>query len=558
MGSRASCCQEDIPEPPKELVEASHACEDPKEGGSSKLDGGKDLSLDADKGVPVEVLELPQSEAVLSKWSRLREMRQLEVDAEILRGISLRASPRRGGRLWRCSPLDLDERERGQLWSKSRYVEHFDVFLSHTWHTSGAWKMLSLLLQAGWKWVIFLYGVMVVVVALLHAADSLPLPFDFTPQCPNFTVTVPYAPWTLLLTFFSSVIAMLSAPYLPEGYGAPLVWDAVCFLDAVSIHQTDAGLMERGVYGLGGFLKVSKELRVLWSRPYLSRLWCVFELAAYRHANPSGRITLAPLFIERAMLILFFATYFASSLFITFVILGGFQSLNPLIFGSVYFVGLCPYLFVIHVLRCGIREKHHLLTELKSFDLDKAETRSDFDRAFVHSAIEQWYGSKEAFVNYVRGPLREELLSTRCTSLPLSYAWMTSIVTFTTALDDFTALLKGGADVNCLLSTLFGFGFGLQVCWFVTTVRVVSYLVERYAEPWWSGWADHLQTFVIYIFTYLWFMLGGVIAQLTCRSDLWMAIVWLIVSAIINANVSAGWGWWARPHHPNKQPETLQ
>ena len=32
-------------------------------------------------------------------------------------------------------------------------------------------------------------------------------------------------------------------------------------------------LMERGIYGLGGFLSVSKELRVLWSTPYLSRLW---------------------------------------------------------------------------------------------------------------------------------------------------------------------------------------------------------------------------------------------------------------------------------------------
>lgn len=32
-------------------------------------------------------------------------------------------------------------------------------------------------------------------------------------------------------------------------------------------------LMERGIYGLGGFLQVSKELRVLWSAPYLSRLW---------------------------------------------------------------------------------------------------------------------------------------------------------------------------------------------------------------------------------------------------------------------------------------------
>ena len=30
-----------------------------------------------------------------------------------------------------------------------------------------------------------------------------------------------------------------------------------------------------------------------------SRLWCVFELAAYRKANPDGKIRLAPLFVER-------------------------------------------------------------------------------------------------------------------------------------------------------------------------------------------------------------------------------------------------------------------
>ncbi|CAE7357592.1 unnamed protein product, partial [Symbiodinium pilosum] len=60
-------------------------------------------------------------------------------------------------------------------------------------------------------------------------------------------------------------------------------------------------MMERGVYGLAGFLKASKELRILWSEPYLSRLWCVFEVAAYRTANPSGKITLAPLFVEAAV-----------------------------------------------------------------------------------------------------------------------------------------------------------------------------------------------------------------------------------------------------------------
>ena len=34
-----------------------------------------------------------------------------------------------------------------------------------------------------------------------------------------------------------------------------------------------------------------------------ARLWCVFELAAYRKANPDGRMVLAPLFIEAGVLL---------------------------------------------------------------------------------------------------------------------------------------------------------------------------------------------------------------------------------------------------------------
>jgi len=48
------------------------------------------------------------------------------------------------------------------------------------------------------------------------------------------------------------------------------------FLDVASINQADEELKERGIYGIGGFLKASKELRILWSRPYLSRLLARF------------------------------------------------------------------------------------------------------------------------------------------------------------------------------------------------------------------------------------------------------------------------------------------
>ena len=42
--------------------------------------------------------------------------------------------------------------------------------------------------------------------------------------------------------------------------------------DVTCIHQEDQALMERGVYGLGGFLARSKKLLILWSQPYLGQL----------------------------------------------------------------------------------------------------------------------------------------------------------------------------------------------------------------------------------------------------------------------------------------------
>ena len=38
-----------------------------------------------------------------------------------------------------------------------------------------------------------------------------------------------------------------------------------------NVGYQDRALMERGVYGIGGFLRVSSELRILWSGPYLPR-----------------------------------------------------------------------------------------------------------------------------------------------------------------------------------------------------------------------------------------------------------------------------------------------
>ena len=92
--------------------------------------------------------------------------------------------------------------------------------------------------------------------------------------------------------------------------------------------------MERGVYGIAGFLRISQELRILFSGPYFSRLWCldgtwslwsvressvkqaigaqrrcIFEIAAYKKVNPSGKITFRPLLFEAVVVGLLLSAY---------------------------------------------------------------------------------------------------------------------------------------------------------------------------------------------------------------------------------------------------------
>ena len=43
---------------------------------------------------------------------------------------------------------------------------------------------------------------------------------------------------------------------------------------------------------------------------------------------------------------------------------------------------------------------------------------------FVHAAIVEWYGGADAFTEYVRGPLQEELVSKQRTGVQISYCMM--------------------------------------------------------------------------------------------------------------------------------------
>ena len=62
-----------------------------------------------------------------------------------------------------------------------------------------------------------------------------------------------------------------------------------------------------------------------------------------------------------------------------------------------------------------------LKASLETFDLKDVECHLAADRAFVSLAITAWYGSGEAFTEYIRGPLRDELLAGSELELPMSH-----------------------------------------------------------------------------------------------------------------------------------------
>ena len=229
-------------------------------------------ALDGERMTSSESLDSDQPK-IPDKFQRLALLGHLEVDAEIARGISLRESLRQGGRLWLTCPAKLDEKSRAALWNRSRPVEHFDLFLSHTWMTAGKWKLLSLLLQSGSHKVLFVWVLGVGATAVLTVLGVLPSPWTVHVHLLDCHLSSAVGPWILLASALATVFGLLAAPYFPNIRRR----SDVCFMDVASIHQSDTDLMERGIYGIGGFLNISSELRVLWSAPYLSSSWAQLD-----------------------------------------------------------------------------------------------------------------------------------------------------------------------------------------------------------------------------------------------------------------------------------------
>ncbi|CAE6950541.1 unnamed protein product [Symbiodinium sp. CCMP2456] len=418
-----------------------------------------------------------------SRLGRLEQNAQLALDDEIARAVPLADTLRALGYLWRLHPNKMSQDQLLKLWQHSKKASSFDAFVSHTWWTPGYQKFISLLLRFYWHYAVVAAVAASVVIMIMYRLDMLPMPLRFASQYTLFPRVIPCGPWGTLFAFVVSLVALLCAPLLP----CP---SFDIFYDVACIHQTDPVMRERGVYGIGGYMTVSKELRILWSVPYLSRLWCIFELAGYRRANPNGKIVFQPLMVERHFFVLWVCLY------VTFCI---FQFLNTgsargliLISGIVGGFALVPG---VHAIRRGFQEQERSLQDMANFDLELVSCSSDFDKQFIVSAVSQWYGSADAFTQYVRGPLREELVQVVAEmQAPMSYCLLASSPNAGTQADVLGALWLAGAPSDMMLAHVLGQVLSSFLI-IMAILKILFILTRHYAQPRFRSRAmDYMQT----------------------------------------------------------------
>ena len=293
----------------------------------------------------------------------------------------------------------------------------------------------------------------------------------------------------------------------------------MCFVDVACIHQADEDLMRRGIQSIGGFLSVSRELRILWSPVYLSRLWCVtrhmslwqpekmcsacssrkpcfemvpncvlsrhsskvFELPTYKKINPTGKVVLAPVFCETIAAIVYSSIAATAAAFWT-IRSGGLGSGAV---DAVTLLGLLatilPFLITVHCLRKSYREKRQLFSAFRSFDLDSVQCFSDEDRDFIHSTITELYGSKEAFTHYVRGPLCDELLGPIIGSPGIEqYRLLSLCPGLALAGDVALAYWKAGAPTEVLLNYVISHLFVGQLIFLPSALSLLELLCDQF------------------------------------------------------------------------------
>ena len=285
---------------------------------------------------------------------------------------------------------------------KSEAVDsgQLDLFLSHSWHACWWQKYLTLLFYFN-AWPATLA---VIVVAVIWCI----LQYNLLCRCLWGWRWRGFLPMSLVF-----IAVLFSWHHLR----ATLRKQSWIFLDKVCIDQQDAERKTRGIKSIGGILHCSKTLLVAWDRSYFTRLWCTFELAAFLHSQPEGRVVCLPIILGRVTSEIALCTW-------TMELLRVYMGIWARTVA--FFVVSLAFAIRFHDF---LEEVEDLSSDLLHFEARKAECfccsnghchpttnqKLSCDRKLVEGSIAHWYGSGNVeeglarFDELIRGQFRDQI-----------------------------------------------------------------------------------------------------------------------------------------------------
>jgi len=371
--------------------------------------------------------------------------------------------------------------------SMSFPTDTIDDFWTHSWCGNPVLKTLVLLLQYNLLGATVMSMLAAMFAMVLTSCDALPA-LEVGP-------TVVPAIARAMLGGQPLPLEEPATPVWSQAFGLVafiltlLLWQSGkrVFLDKMCIEQNDVQKKQQGVECIGAFLSYSRKILVLWDPSYTTRLWCVFELAAFAWAHDNhvaDKVIVRPLLFGAVFPCLMVTSLFCNS----FLLFSPWDtSLSGVSFSCLVSTSI-SFLFTTHLLRHLGRDIRRMSDHLQGYMVAQADcyccsmqhqdpetgAKMSCDRQVIQACIMAWFGSLKEFEDFVQSDLAPRFRSS-IGRVGVPYWWVVAsqIPFMWSHLDQAVPFLRCGhwqAAGAILLSGLF--------LWLIARPLAVSILIK--------------------------------------------------------------------------------
>jgi len=299
-----------------------------------------------------------------SRRDRRSTSMRLAISPALLRGVKLTDVLAWGGR--HLEP-GLQSFGSANLLSFSSQRSDISLFISHCWRDSRWSKFVALSIVHNGNAAYLMSLIVSLILCVLQRINVLPMIWDDTVWViAGEEHRLKEGFWCIFVSPIVFLISVIFWQNVRDLFRHPM-W---VFLDKLCIHQTDEVQKAEGIRGIGGILKQSERMEVLWSPQYFYRLWCMFEVAVWCYLNRCDQLLFVPLAKTALLPLGMLFLYVALMILLVNSVLGeqGFKATIVIGIGLMMFVPV-----MVHLVRRIMRELFELKDQLAKMSIKDSQ-----------------------------------------------------------------------------------------------------------------------------------------------------------------------------------------